>query len=149
MVEAVIRRLDRRWAAFPELPVPAARGVIDLALRLHTEAFGLAAEFHSQLRSIDMIQRRLFEKTLALAEIDQFGPTTSSLLVVRSTVRNRDIVRAYESTLATSFPARSIDAVAALVGDGAWPGPAVLWMRLESGVAELRDRPPRGIQLGR
>jgi transcriptional regulator with XRE-family HTH domain len=149
MVEAFIRRLHPRWAAIPEMPVPAARGVIDLALRLRREAFGVACEFHSQLRSIDLIQRRLAEKRLALASIDRFGPETSSLLIVRSTALNREVVCAHEGTLGASFPARSVDAVAALGGEAAWPGPALLWIRVEGETAELLERPPRGVPLGR
>ena len=149
MVEAVIRRLGPRWAVAPELPVAEARGVIDLALRLRHDGLGIACEVQSQLRSIDLIQRRLAEKALALAELEEFGPTTSKLLVVRSTVRNREIVRTHHATLQASFPARCADAVAALTGREDWPGPALLWIRLEREVAALLDDPPRGVQVGR
>ena len=149
IVEAIIQRLAPHWAAIPELPVPAARGVIDLVLHARGGGFSVACEVHSQLRSIDLIQRRLAEKTLALAQIDRFGPTASSLLVVRSTARNREIVRAHQATLHASLPARSVDVVAALTGTDDWPGPGLLWIRLDRGVAQLLDRPPRGVQLGR
>lgn len=64
MVEAIVRQLGPRWVATPELPVPIARGVIDLALRPRNGGIGVACEVQSQLRSLDLIQRRLAEKAL-------------------------------------------------------------------------------------
>jgi len=150
MIEALIRILDPRWTAVPELRVPKARGFVDVALGMRGENAGVACEAHSELRAIDEIQRRLREKSLAVAELGVVGVEVSMLLLVRSTNRTRDIVRLYEATLAATFPARSRDAFAALTdGATAWPGPAILWATVEAGVAEILDRPPRGVRLGR
>ncbi len=150
MVDALIRELHGRWRPHPELAVPKARGFIDLAFGLRDSTAGVACEAHSELRAIDTIQRRVVEKAAALAEIGLVGTNVSPLLLIRSTAATRGVVRTYEATLAASFPA-SIDAtLQALRGANApWPGPAILWARLEGGRAEILDRPPRGIGLGR
>ena len=60
------------------------------------------------------------------------------------------LVRRYESTFAAAFPARTDDVLAALRSpDASWPGPALVWASIERGHAELLERPPRGITLGR
>lgn len=150
MVDALIRELHPRWRPLPELAVPKARGFIDLAIGLRDGTVGVACEAHSELRAIDTIQRRAFEKATALGELGVAGPEVSPLLLIRSTAANRSIVVTYEATLAASFPAPIGAALAALRGSSApWPGPAILWARLEGGRAEILDRPPRGIRLGR
>lgn len=149
MIEALIRRLHSRWIASPELPVPRARGFIDLAIGLRGGSMGVACEGHSELRAIDVIVRRLREKALALADIGTVGPEVSTLLLVRSTEQTRNVVRLYAATLSAAFPARSEDAIAALTSpDRPWPGPALVWVRLEGGHAELLSRPPRGVTVG-
>jgi hypothetical protein len=101
------------------------------------------------LRSIDLTIRRIHEKSAALAELGTFGAEASSLLVVRSTVRTRDLARIYEATLAAAFPARIVDAVAALTtATVPSPGSAIVWIRVVGGAATLLDRPPRGVRLG-
>lgn len=150
MIEALIRALHARWVAVPELPVPRARGFVDLGLGLRGVGMGVACEAHSELRAIEKIQRRLHEKALAVAELGTFGPDVSTMLFVRSTERTRDIARLYEATLAAAFPARSKDAYAALTGATLpWPGPTILWVRLEEGRAEILPNPPRGVHVGR
>lgn len=149
IVEAVVRRLGNDSHGTPEYPVPKARGVIDLLVRNRRSSFAIACEVHSQLRSVDLVLRRLHEKTLALE--DEAGyRQTSSLLVVRSTTRTRELVRLHQATFAAAFPGRCRDAVAALAGDtDAWSGPTLLWARLDGGRAEILDSPPRGVPVGR
>ena len=150
MIGALVRLLSKRWISNPELPVPAARGVIDLALRLRTGELSMACEAHSQLRSIDLVQRRLHEKTLALGQLDGYPSRASSLLLIRSTRANQDVVRLHAATLAASFPGACREAIAGLTGaDAEWPGPTILWARVERGRAEILDRPPRGVAVGR
>lgn len=150
IVEAIIRLLDSGHTAFPELPVPRARGFVDLAIRLAAEGFGVASEIHSEVRAMDTVQRRLREKSLGLAELGTVGREVSMLLVVRSTRRTREVARLFGATLGATFPARSEDAYDALfTPDGAWPGPAILWARLENGHVELLRQPPRGVRVGR
>ena len=151
MVEALLARLDHRWRALPELPVPQARGVIDVVLRLRGGSMAIAVEAHSELRSVDLVLRRLREKTLALAEAgSQGGGVTSSALLLRSTTRTREVVRLHQATFAAAFPGPARQAIASLTGpSAAWPGPTLLWVRLEGGRGELLHAPPRGVWVGR
>lgn len=150
MIEALIRILHPRWIPMPELPVPKARGFVDLALVMRGEIIGVACEAQSELRAIDVVQRRLLEKTLAVAELGVAGTTVSPLLLVRSTSATRAVVRMYEATLGATFSAATGAVYAALVSDTVpWPGPALLWAEVVRGRAEILDHPPRGIRLGR
>ncbi len=149
MIEALIRRLHPGWKTWPELQVPLARGFIDLAMAKQVGP-GVACEAHSELRAIDTIVRRLREKAHALTELGTAGTDVSMLLLVRTTERTRAVARLYAATLAAAFPARAADAFAALTGpDRPWPGPATLWVRVDSGLAEVLDQPPRGVLVGR
>jgi hypothetical protein len=89
------------------------------------------------------------EKAEALRGQVEPTATVSRLLLLRSTAATRNVAKAYESTLTAAFPARSADAIAALRGDAAWPGAAIIWARVVGGRAEILERPPRGIRLGR
>jgi transcriptional regulator with XRE-family HTH domain len=151
MLEALIRRLDpARWRARPEVPVPAARGVIDLVLQSASGEPAIACEAHSQLRSVDLVLRRLQEKTLALAALDGGSRPVSGLLLVRSTLATRHVVRLHTATFEAAPPGSSAVAIAALSGSAAsWPGPTLLWARVEGGRAEILESPPRGIGSGR
>lgn len=148
IVEAMVRAIDRSWEVRPEVPVgKPRRGVIDLVLARGRVV--IACEVQSELRRLEEVLRRAAEKEGALAaEVLQDG--TSRLLVIRSTVATREIARRFEATLAAAYPARSADAYDALTrADRAWPGPAILWARLEKGRAEILRLPPRGVALGR
>jgi transcriptional regulator with XRE-family HTH domain len=150
IVEALIRTLHTRWFAKPELAVPKARGFVDVAIGLRHGTTGIACEVHSELRAIDTIQRRISEKAGALEDLAIVGSSVSTLLVIRSTAATRSAVRTYEATLSSSFPASIESVLTALRGSSApWPGPGILWARLESGRAEILDGPPRGVRLGR
>lgn len=148
MVEALLRSLGSQWQAQPEQPVPAARGVLDLVLRRRDAGLVLACECHSELRRLELVIRRLAEKADALAGQLEGDLAVSRMLLIRSTASTRSIARAYEATLAAAFPERSADAFTALVGSGPWPGPTILWARLEGGRAEILATPPRGVRLG-
>lgn len=61
-----------------------------------------------------------------------------------------ELARAFETCLATAYPARAIDVYRALTtGAGSWPGAGILWAAVESGRARILERPPRGVSLGR
>ena len=109
----------------------------------------IACEVHSELRRLELVLRRLGEKAEGLAGQLDGGTSVSRLLLVRSTMATRSIARAYEATLAAAFPARGDEAVAALRGEVVWPGPAIVWARLEGGGAQILDGPPRGVAIGR
>jgi transcriptional regulator with XRE-family HTH domain len=148
MIEALLRSLAPVWRAQPEVPLPKARGVADVVLDRSDISLGIEGECHSELRQLERVIRRSNEKTLALGELGTYG-AVSNLLLLRSTTGTRDIARLYEQTLRSAFPARMDEAVASL-GDGApWPGPALVWARVEGGRGAILDHPPRGVRLGR
>ncbi len=149
MVDALVRWLGPQWRPEPEVVVPAARGVIDLVARRALDRLTIACECHSELRRLEAVVRRLAEKEEALRGIAGATHTASSMLLLRSTRATREIVTAYEATLAAAFPARAADVLAALAGTAAWPGRGIIWARVEGGKARLLESPPRGVRVGR
>jgi transcriptional regulator with XRE-family HTH domain len=157
MVEAFIHQLDPRWLVRLEVPVhKPARGVVDAALIDRASPTAVATEFQSEFRRVEQQIRWNNEKADGLAsrlgEEDghEARATVSRLLVLRSTTATRDVAHRYEATLAAAYPARTRDVVGALAGPAqAWPGPGIVWMRVEKGSAVLLDGPPRGVRLGR
>lgn len=149
MVDGLIRALDDRWIPEPEVPVPHAHGVIDLVLREQGYGTVVACECHSELRRLELVLRRLAEKTTALRELHGADRAVSSLLLLRSTRATRQVASLYAATLAAALPAKSADAVAALKGHAPWPGAAIVWMELAGGRARLLDGPPRSVRVGR
>ena len=150
MIEALLRICSAAWRAKPEVPVRAARGVIDLVLARALDRCTVACECHSELRRLEFVLRRAAEKQVALGPQVEGGLPASSLLLLRSTEATRAVARAYDRTLVSAFPGKAADAYRALTSDNApWPGAAILWARVESGRATILDAPPRGIRLGR
>jgi hypothetical protein len=156
MVEALIRSLDPRWRVRLEVPITKpARGVIDVVLHDATLPLLVATEVHSDLHRLEQQLRWGHEKAQGLATLhgDAEGPGShrvSELLVLRSTIRTRELARQFEATLRTAFPTRSANAIAALTTPEApWPGPAVVWIHLHGTRASLMHDPPRGVSLGR
>lgn len=157
ITEALLRRLHPRWSRFAEVPVyRPVRGVVDIVLHDPTEQLVLAAEIHSQLRRLEQIVRWSNEKRDALPSADFWAfaassgaPSRASLLIIRSTRTNRAVVDSHATLLGAAYPARAADAMAALCGPATWPGNAIIWARVERGQAELLDKPPRGVALGR
>jgi hypothetical protein len=159
IVEALLGVLDPHWARHLEVPVAGrARGVIDIVLGDPAAALLVACEIESGLRRLEQQIRWSHSKADALLDTDlarlasgsiEVGASISRLLIVRSTVATRDVVRAYPESLRSEFPARARDAYAALTGSAPWPGPALLWAIVDGTRATILDRPPRGIDVGR
>jgi hypothetical protein len=61
----------------------------------------------------------------------------SRLLVVRWTRHNRAAVEAAPRLLREAYPADPRDALEALTGAATWPGPALVWARIDRGRADL------------
>ncbi len=61
----------------------------------------------------------------------------------------RELAETFATTLGAAYPARTGDALDSLRGRAAWPGDAIVWMRVEAGRGTLLDGPPRGVRLGR
>ncbi len=157
MVESLVRALDARWIAQPEVPVLSpARGVIDVVLDDRREQVTVATESCSDITRLEQLVRWSNEKADGLARQRREGApgerdrAVDRLLVVRSTVRNREIARRYAATLAAAYPARTHDIVRALTTpSAAWPGSGIVWMGLDAATPNLLQFPPRGVDLGR
>lgn len=149
MIDALIRRLGPAWRSRPEVPVPAARGVIDLVLTRALDHSTIACECHSEVRRLEAVLRRAAEKSEALRGSAEFDGSVSTLLLLRSTEATRRIAVDFEATLAAAFPGRTADALAALSGNAAWPGSAIVWANVQGGRAVILDGPPRGVRVGR
>src|SRR6185503_6875245 len=87
MVEAMISKLGPLWQPRPEVPIPAARGVIDLLLTRRLDRLVICCECHSELRRLELVLRRAHEKTEALRKqhVDDASASVSTLLLLRST----------------------------------------------------------------
>ena len=158
MAEALIEVLHPSWHKLVEVAVRRpARGFIDVVLG---RAAGpvIATELHSELRRLEQQIRWAHEKAASLPSADAWTFLTqgsgdsevSRLLVLRSTRTARDLARDCALTLAAAYPARTEDAVAALVKpDRPWPGAALVWADVAKGKARILPTPPRGVAFGR
>lgn len=146
IIEALLELLHPRWKPYPEVAVrDPARGFIDVVLHAARERAVVASEIESDLRRLEQHMRWFQEKEASLpswegwmhlGEIDQ----SSRLLIVRSTRATRAVGRDFQRQLAALYPAHPADALAALTGTSPWPGPAMVWARLESDSVHFQDR---------
>ena len=154
MIEIVLRRLAPVWIPHLEVPVSRpSRGVIDAVFERSAERVMVAAEAYSAVARLEQQIRWSAEKAASIASSSLVGPgpswKVSRLLILRSTTTNRDLARSFAATLGTAYPARSSDAVAALVDGQAWPGDAIIWIRIDGDRTQVLDGPPRGVPVGR
>ncbi len=160
MIEAFVGSLHRRWVAHLEVAVRTpARGSIDLVLGDRDGLDLVAAEFQSGIRRAEQTIRWSNEKAAALSttELHRMAagsaaepgrPTVSRLLVLRSTVRTRAIVRELPLVFESAYPASAADAVAALRDGVRWPGSAIIWMQVRGRHAHLMEGVPRELRAG-
>ena len=154
MIEVTLRSLSAVWRPHVEVPVSRpARGVIDVVLERRDAGLLIATEAYSELRRLEQQIRWTAEKAASLASSDLVGagpePATSRLLILRSTATARRLARDFEATLRAAYPASTADVLASLRRGTAWPGPGIVWVRIEGERVELLDGPPRGVVLGR
>jgi len=154
MVEAFLADLHPRWRPLPEVPVRTpARGSIDLVLADGVDLVLVACEFQSQLRRPEQALRWSNEKAEALRQTDVYAMASSSspgvrpavrrVLVVRSTVATRAVVRELPALFTAAYPAPPAAAVDALRSGTDWPGDSLLWMHVHGRKANLMaDWPP-------
>ena len=147
-----------RWTTTPEVGVRnPVRGSIDLVAHDRSARVVVATEVESEVRRLEQLLRWHRDKADALPSSDLWAfasvdgqLTISRLLVIRSTDTNRHVARQYEALLRAAYPARTIEARAALTTAGAaWPGASVLWADVRNGRATILGGPPRGVALGR
>jgi hypothetical protein len=155
IAEELLRIAHRDWQRLTEVPVHRpARGIIDLVLHHLEQAIVVAGEIHSQLRRLEQQigWAKLKAESLPSAEFWRFidpPPSTSRLLVLRSTRATRELAIRFEETLRAAYPAPAGALHAALTGDARWPGPGLLWADVDGDVVRILDRPPRNVRLGR
>lgn len=154
MEEAVLRRLAPVWRPHLEVPVwRPARGVADGVFERLDTPLLVVAEFMSTIPRLEQQLRWSAEKAASIASSELVGdgpvPPVSRLLVLRSTAATRDVTRRFELTLRTAYPARAADAIKSLTVGAAWPGDAIVWVRIDGDDVDLMDGPPRGVTLGR
>jgi transcriptional regulator with XRE-family HTH domain len=154
MIETLLRSLSDDWKPHLEVPVSRpVRGVIDVVLERRTDRLLVATEAYSELRRLEQQIRWSREKAGALGSSTLLGPgalsDVSTLLVLRSTASTRELARQFESTLAVAYPARTTEVLDSLRAGSAWPGPGIIWIRIEGERVKLLDGAPRGVKLGR
>jgi len=151
MADLVLGSLHPRWKITPEVAVRRpVRGWIDLALHDPAARTLVVAELESGLRRIEQLIRWSMEKAHALPSSSMWSawlgrgedPHVSRLLVVRWTRANRDAAAAAHRLLREAYPADPRDALESLTGIAPWPGPALLWARIDAGTARLVDGRP-------
>jgi transcriptional regulator with XRE-family HTH domain len=154
--EALLRLAHPRWHPGLEVSVyRPVRGVVDLVFATDRPPTLVVTEIQSRIDRLEQQLRWFQAKTDAIRSSDlaagfESEPVVHRLLVLRSTVATRELANAFAATLAAAYPARASDAVAALAsGDLTWPGSAIIWADLRSGVARVMSGPPRGVALGR
>ena len=147
MVGALLDLLHPTWRPTPEVAIHRpARGVIDLVLE-GAELPLVACEAHSELRRLEQQVRWSRAKAEALA--DERGVPVGRLLLLRSTARTRAIAAGYHEFLAVAYPIGHERALAALRHGTPGPGDAIVWCRVERGLAVIPTRPPRALRTGR
>lgn len=143
ILETLLESLHPRWHAFTEVRVRRpGRGWIDVVLHEDREGVVVAGEVQSTLNRIEQLIRWSGEKAASLPSWERWPhlsspPAISRLLIVRWTRATRDAGRAAQRQLRLAYPAHPDDAIAALTGTTAWPGPAVVWARAEGGGVRL------------
>jgi transcriptional regulator with XRE-family HTH domain len=133
IAEVMLGIVHERWTSYAEIAVRRpARGWIDMGFHDPRGEVFVATEIQSELRRLEQILRWAEAKAAALPSWDgwtQLGtePAISRLLIIRETRTNRAIADEHRRLLRAAYPADGRDALEALVGTGAWAGPAILW----------------------
>jgi transcriptional regulator with XRE-family HTH domain len=155
IVEELLRIAHPRWRRFTEVPVyRPARGRVDAVMHDPEAAVVVATEVQSEVRRLEQQLGWANLKAESLPSADFWRhldrePAVSQLLVLRSTRATRDLSKEFESTLRAAYPARAVDVYAAITGEGDWPASGLLWADVTDQAVRIRDRPPRGVTLGR
>jgi hypothetical protein len=155
-VEALLRVAAPTWSKHVEVAVVRpARGFIDVAFDSTPLRTVIATEVETRLDRLEQQIRRAQEKAASLPSSDLWQHTYDErkvhrLLVLRSSVANREIARRFASTLEAAYPARAADVYACLTAaDRPGPGNGILWADVRGDDATILDRPPRGVAVGR
>ncbi len=144
IAEALLGLAAGRWHPLTEVGVRRpVRGWIDLVLHEARERIVVATEIESELKRLEQQVRWSVAKAEALPSWPGWSalgdPEISRLLVVRWTRRTRGVAAEFPRQLAAAFPAHPADALAALTGDTPWPGPALVWARIDASRVRFAD----------
>lgn len=143
ILECLLQARHPRWQPFIEVAVQRpSRGWIDVAFHELRERVIVATEIQGALNRLEQLIRWSAAKADALPSWDgwtQLGedPAISRLLVVRRTRATRQVAAEFAGQLRVAYPAHPDDAITALTGTAAWPGPALVWAVIENGKARL------------
>jgi transcriptional regulator with XRE-family HTH domain len=142
ILESLLGQIHPRWHPFAEAAVRRpARGWIDVALHEPRERVLVATEIESEIRRLEQQVRWATAKAEALPAWSGWAslgePEVSRLLIVRWTRATREAARAFPRQLEAAYPAHPADALEALTGVTRWPGPALIWARIEGGDVRL------------
>ena len=156
IVEELVQIAAPTWRRSVEVPVSKpARGFIDVVFDEPVQRVIVATEVQSRIDRLEQQIRWAQDKAQSLPSADLWRflagtPTISRLLVLRSTVANRELARRFRGTLEAVYPATCADIYAALmVGHRPWPGAGILWADVHGDTVRVLDRPLRGVDLGR
>lgn len=160
IIEELFRIAHPSWRRLAEVGVTRpAHGFVDAVLARSPAGLIVATEVESSFRRLEQQLRWAHDKAdslpsatawALLAPSDSSPMVISRLLIVRSTRSTREIARTFERTLSAEYPARAADVYGSLVSSSRpWPGAGVLWANVQAGRAQILDRPPRGVGLGR
>lgn len=151
MIEAFLRELPSRWTRWVEVAVHRpVRGVIDAVIADPAARRVIAIEAQSELRRLEQQLRWARAKADALPSSTIWdaadSPRISQILLLRSTATSRELARTFAETLAAAFPADP-EAIHRALSDptAAWPGPGIVWIRLDGGRASILPGRPRGL----
>ena len=156
IAEELIRITAPTYRRSIEVPVfRPARGFIDIVFDEPDLAVAIATEIQSRIDRLEQQIRWAQDKAQSLPSSDMWRfidgeHSISRLLVLRSTSATREIARRFHATLEAAYPAPSGEVFAALTVPGRpWPGSGILWADVRGDQIRVRDRPPRGLMLGR
>lgn len=144
IVEGLVGRLHSRWLPVPEARVRRpASGWIDLALVEQRAGLVVATEVESEINRLEQQIRWSQEKAASLPSWDRWSALgeleVSRLLVLRATRATRSVAADHRLLLRAAYPAHPADALASLTGIVSWPGPALVWARLDHGRVRFGD----------
>jgi hypothetical protein len=148
IVEALLVLAHRRWKPFLEVVVHRpVRGVVDLVLHDPDEPMAVASEVQSMIRRVEQQLRWHNLKADGLragSELPLGDAPVSRLLVLRDTPANDRLVETFRETFRTHYPADPVVALRALTTSTTpWPGPALIWARVDGSHVAIRPHPRR------
>jgi transcriptional regulator with XRE-family HTH domain len=155
IVEELLRIAAPTWTKSVEVPVyRPARGFIDVVFDSRSLATSVASEVESRIDRLEQQLRWAQEKAASLPSSELWGRTEGDraiqrLLVLRTTAATRAIARRFDDVLRTAYPASAAQVFASLTTGTPWPGHGILWADVEGDDVRIRDRPPRGVEVGR